>query len=356
MFILCKPPCALKNRLPRMWPIQCDQWMKGEGRRSGSACSLAMTLIWIGLTAIGCKPEPSASLMRQSPSQGETASEPSRLVQASSAEPVPKPHEDLDATLWMRTSAEYRVITKAIYRMAAERLEEALADPTWSAIPGIRTDPITELPPAVIVDVDETVLDNSGYQVQLIQNGGEYVKNEWQDFVALEASTAIPGAEEFLDACRAAGVKVFFVTNREASMENHTRANLTALDLLSARTDADEDTVLCKSERDEWKSDKTTRRAHVAQSYRVLLLIGDDLNDFLSVGDKPTSGDRKTLASQHDEYWGRKWIPLPNANYGGWERALYYFQDALPHETKLRKKREALVPTGVLEAAGGDGA
>jgi acid phosphatase len=303
-------------------------------------------LLFAGAMLPGCQSEqntaqqPTAST---TPQVVETPA-PSKLDQAVEVTTAQKPHEDLDATLWMQTSAEYGAITKVIYRAASDRLQEALADPNWSAIPGVESDPDGALPPAVILDVDETALDNSGYQVQLIQNGHEYSQHEWHQFVTTEASTAIPGAKEFVDACRAAGVKVFFVTNRDTSVENHTRANLESLGLLAPADKNEEDTLLCKNERPEWTINKATRRAHVAQSYRVLLLLGDDLNDFVWVGYKPTSADRRALATQHDEAWGRQWFPLPNANYGGWERSLYYFQDALPHETKLRKKHEALIP------------
>jgi acid phosphatase len=290
---------------------------------------------------VGCQFEqPTAS----STPQVVEAKSPNQLVQATAVAPVPKPHEDLDATLWMQTSAEYGAITKVIYRAASDRLQAALADSSWSAIPGIATERASALPPAVILDVDETVLDNSSYQVQLIQNSDEYNPNGWYQFVATESSTAIPGAKEFVDACRAAGIQVFYVTNREANVETHTRANLQSQGLLGPEDENEEDTLLCKNEREDWTTDKTTRRIHVSQSYRVLLLLGDDLNDFVWVGFKPTVADRRAAAEQYDEYWGRKWFPFPNANYGGWERSLYYFQDELPHETKLRKKHEALNP------------
>ncbi len=133
---------------------------------------------------------------------------------------------------------------------------------------------------------------------------------------------------------------VFFVTNREHSVEDVTRRNLEQLQL---RDPADStDNLLTKREQEDWGSDKAPRREAIARDYRVLLLVGDDLNDFASVGNKPTAPARKTMAAQFDDMWGVKWFVLPNPNYGGWERALYQFNDRMPRDQKINEKRKNL--------------
>ncbi len=251
-------------------------------------------------------------------------------------------HEDLDAALWMQTSAEYAAIAEMVYDSAGQHVERVLRQSSWSALPSQR-DPGSAngkpRPAAVILDVDETVLDNSAFQVQLIQQGGEYNKTSWLAFCDQSESTAIPGAKRFIDRCRAADVSVYFVTNRDATSKSSTCRNLTALELLP---EGDEQHVLCKGEQPDWTSDKESRRRFITETHRILALLGDDLNDFVFVGTKPTASERLQLSVEHNQMWGHGWFMLPNANYGGWERALYEWNDGLPRSEKLRHKRKNL--------------
>ncbi len=254
-------------------------------------------------------------------------------------------HEDLDATLWMQTSAEYQAACLQAYHSAEQQLSKALQDDDWSA-DLIQSESLLQtrfglesLPPAIILDVDETVLDNSPYQARRIQKGGGFDLDSWHQWVEESNADPVPGVKPFLDKAREAGVAVFFVTNRESSVEAATRRNLEAIGL--SKPDAP-DRILSKHERDEWSSDKATRRAHIARHYRILLIVGDDLNDFVSVGTKPSAETRRQLAIDYKDMWGSRWILLPNADYGGWERALYDWDNAATHQDQLQKKLEAL--------------
>ena len=268
------------------------------------------------------------------------------LMGCQPASPTVEPHEDLDAALWVSTSAEYRAITEAAYRVASEKLTLAIADPTWSALPGQQdalqnssdSDP---LPLAVII-VDETVLNNIPFQTRMIESAKVYRPQDWHDWVDEAAATLVPGARDFIADCMEKGVTIFFVTNRRAEVERGTRRNLEALEIVAPGAS---DTILSKYERDEWTSDKTTRRQFVSSRYRVLLLIGDDLNDFIWVDVSPTAEARCEAAESHRQWWGHKWFMIPNPNYGGWERALYGFDDELPRADVLRKKEAALPDT-----------
>ncbi len=276
----------------------------------------------------------------------------------SGCEPPPPPtataHEDLDATAWIQTSAEYQAITQQTYRCAIDCLELARKDPKWSAIPSQAKELSTlpadaePKPNAVILDVDETVLDNSGYQAGLIERDEGYRPESWETWVRAEVAKTVPGAKTFLDVCRASNVTVFFVTNRENKVESATRSNLEKQGLVPAN---DPDLILSKHEREAWDSNKELRRQFIASRYRVLLLVGDDFNDFVWAGEKPTASQRVALALEYDTYWGRKWFVLPNPNYGGWERALYSFDDSRSRGEQRYLKRQSLQSIDALKAA-----
>jgi 5'-nucleotidase (lipoprotein e(P4) family) len=224
-------------------------------------------------------------------------------------------HEDLNGVLWVQTSAEYWALASTTYDNAEVVLEQAKNQKSWSA--ALEQQPgYDNLPPAVILDLDETVLDNSSAQGQFVLDRTGYRPDAWTAWVHTVAATAIPGAQAFIARAEKDGVKVFFVTNRSLIEQPDTLKNLAALGIT-----ASDDTVLCSGENG-WTSDKTARRAQIAQSYRVLLLVGDDMNDFVSTA-KLTPAERIALAKQHADRWGKSWILLPNAMYGSWERALY---------------------------------
>lgn len=227
-------------------------------------------------------------------------------------------HELLHSLLWMQTSAEYRTITATTYRLAEEALDRALRDRTWTAAVE-QTGDFQDLPPAVILDLDETVLDNGPFEGRLIKDRTTFSQSKWDQWVQEADAQAIPGALEFIGAARRKGVTLFFIANRQARHESSTRKNLEDLGIPLPK---DLDTVLLEGEAPyTWPSDKSSRRRHVADRYRILLLIGDDLGDFLSgAGDLP--GNRLRLAQQQQR-WGISWFLLPNPIYGSWERSLY---------------------------------
>ena len=124
---------------------------------------------------------------------------------------------------------------------------------------------------------------------------------------------------EFARYAQSKGVTIFYVTNRYVDVEAPTRENLSRLGF---PLDAATDHVLTRKERPEWAaSDKTSRRQFVARTHRVLLLIGDDFNEFVSAAGK-TAEERAQLNAQHASRWGLRWIMLPNPTYGSWEAAL----------------------------------
>jgi acid phosphatase len=287
--------------------------------RLGFACTLAVALSACATT----RPNPPAA--------------PPAPPSTPSVEAPPSEHPTLYATLWIQTAAEYRASAWQAYAAARSSLARALNDSTWTAALEQEGALYGGLPPAIIVDVDETVLDNSPSQARVIRSGGEFDPEAWAEWVEEGRAPPVPGAPEFLARADSLGVTVFYVTNRDAPNEAATRRNLEAVGL---PLESDVDTVLLRGEREEWASDKSSRRMAVAERYRVVLLVGDDFNDFVPAN--LPRGDRDRLVERYRDRWGERWIVLPNPTYGSWERALYSGATDPDEADRARLRLEAL--------------
>lgn len=299
----------------------------GETRMPGAVGLLALLLVPLVCVVGSCAPIDSGDRAGAAGSQ--------------MPEAAPPGFEGLNATLWTQRSVEYDGIAWQAYVVARIMLERALEDPSWSAALE-QSDASAELPPAVILDVDETVLDNSPYQARLVLDEGVFERETWDAWVLESAAEAVPGALEFCQYAASRGVTVVYLTNRRAHLEEATRANLAALGF---PIDEDIDAVLTRGERPEWDfSDKGPRRQHVAATHRILLLIGDNMGDFVSAA-SGTVAERATFAGEHADWWGRRWIVLPNSQYGSWEGAIIGYDYSLPLADQRRLKLDALDPS-----------
>jgi len=241
-------------------------------------------------------------------------------------------HEKLIPTLWTQTSVEWRASCVQAYRNAERMLDKARKNKSWTAAVE-QQGRFKKLPPAVILDIDETVLDNSPGQARQVLKGSDYVPADFTAWVLEEKAEAIPGALEFCRYAHGQGVRVFYVTNRDGKEEEATRRNLARLGF---PLDAKEDVVLCRGEKPAWStSDKSSRRSEIAARYRILLLVGDDFGDFLG-GVRVSIPRRREMAAPYDSYWGTRWIVLPNPGYGSWEQA--FFPEGAPPDPQARLK------------------
>lgn len=250
----------------------------------------------------------------------------------------PGPDDRLNATLWMQQAVEYKATTDAIYALAADRLDEALADKSWTATPDAQQAGYEKLPPAIILDADETVLDNSPYQAWMAKTGAGYSRETWTAWANAGEAGAVSGAIEFTKAAAAKGVKVFYVTNRTADTEAGTARNLEALGFPMG---GNVDTVLTRGEYADWTSAKGTRRAFVAKDYRVLLLLGDNFGDFTDDYDG-SPADRQGVYEANAAHWGRDWLMLPNPAYGSWESSAFGGDYSLSPEAQRELKIDQL--------------
>ncbi|WP_425481472.1 5'-nucleotidase, lipoprotein e(P4) family [Luteimonas suaedae] len=265
---------------------------------------------------------------------------------AAPAAPTATADDNLNAVLWMQASAEYHAAALSLYRAAGDRLDEALADPDWDALVAeerAAAGSAAGRPPAVIVDIDETVLDNSPYQARLVRGGAEYDEATWAAWVDERQAGPIPGALAFARLADARGVTLVYLSNRTQASADATVANLRAVGFPVA-----DDSVFlglgtevegCQSR----GSEKDCRRVLAGRRYRVLMQFGDQLGDFVRV-ERNTPQARAQLLATHGEWFGERWWMLPNPSYGGWEAAAFGNARDLPREARRQAKRDALDP------------
>jgi len=214
---------------------------------------------------------------------------------------TPTPAEaDPPAVHWVRTSAEYEAIFEQVYRIARDRvLQLALSRPDGSW--------------GVILDADETILDNSTYQQRRAQAGLGYTPESWTDWVHEEAAPALPGARDFVRTIQGAGGRVAVVTNRTEAECQATRRNLRAVDI-------EADVVLCRPPE---SGDKEPRFRAVQEGtthaglppLEVLAWVGDNIQDFPDMTQDLWGGSHRDF-----EPFGSVYFVLPNPMYGSWQR------------------------------------
>ena len=241
---------------------------------------------------------------------------------AASSAPTPA-HDNLNATLWMQNSVEYAATSVQAFRQACDALAQALADPRWNALPldeQRQVQGFESLRPAVIADLDETLVDNSPYQARQVLAGGGFDSASWTAWVGEARARAVPGALEYARCAEQHGVALVYLSNRKHEGEREpTIANLRALGFPFGP--AGEELVLLRGDPRAPGHEKGTRRKWVAERYRVVQLLGDNLGDFLD-GIEATPAERQALTEPYMDWWGRRWFMLPNPSYGSWESAL----------------------------------
>ena len=240
------------------------------------------------------------------------------------------PQQEIDdapdrSYLWVRDSAEYRAISRQVYRAASMAMPALIADKNWSAIPYQAN--AENLPPAIIMDIDQTLVNGIDFQ---LGHEPPFTAQKFDDWNASHVATPVPGAPEFVKLARASGVRVFFLTNRYCDTtadSSCAQKQISVQDLIEAGIPADDADVSLAGERPNWGSEKKVRRDHIAEDYRVIMLFGDDLGDFIPcVRRRPlvpcteggTIANRYTLTDEHAAYWGDGWYVLPNPMYGSW--------------------------------------
>jgi 5'-nucleotidase (lipoprotein e(P4) family) len=206
-------------------------------------------------------------------------------------------------TRWMRDSAEYFTLAKQTYRLAEQSVRAThKAQKNW----------------AVVLDLDETVIDNSTYQIERRAYGTSFDMDSWNAWCERRTAGAVPGAKDFVDAVRKMGGHIIYLSNRHNSTETATIDNLKALSLWSKG-----DTICLKSDDEAYT--KGVRRTEVrtglgecavkGKELVVLAYLGDNIHDFPEQSEEVQEGGR-------DAQFGHRYFMFPNPMYGSWSRRI----------------------------------
>ncbi|MCM3567944.1 5'-nucleotidase, lipoprotein e(P4) family [Neobacillus mesonae] len=241
------------------------------------------------------------------------------------AQPVKNPpaeayEQNTMSILWFQNAGEAKALYYQGYNIGKLRLDEILRKKQYNR----------SLKPAIVLDIDETVLDNSPYHASFIINGNGN-RFDWSKWFNRAEARALPGALDFLRYADSKGVEIFYISNRQEKQKEATIKNLKNV----GAPQANPDHVLLQQKNEKGKE---TRRNHVAKTHDIVLLFGDNLGDFSGFDGLTDTGRVKTVDKMKEEF-GKKLIVFPNPMYGDWEEAIYDFEQKKSWEeiTKLRK-------------------
>ena len=198
---------------------------------------------------------------------------------------------------WQKNSAEYVALSYQAYNLAKFKLDEKLNLEFNKR-------------PAIVIDLDETVLNNLPYNEMLIDSSEVFTQESWSKWVNKKIATKVPGSLEFINYAKSKNVKIVYLSNRRVENYDPTKENLVSLGY-----PFDEDTLMLL--RDE-TGDKTARR-NTLNDYEIIMLLGDNLADFNSVFYKKSNNERIRSVDSLSSMFGDKFIILPNLIYGDWE-------------------------------------
>jgi 5'-nucleotidase (lipoprotein e(P4) family) len=243
-----------------------------------------------------------------------------------------QPHSDTEylegAVLWQQTSGERRALSYQAFNLARMMLDRDL-----------RMNRKSRQRRAIIVDLDETIIDNIRNQARMVKDGAPFTPDSFTAWANRAECTAIPGALEFLRYANSRGVRVFYITNRKQNEREGTMRNLRNLGF----PNVNDETLMIRPS--DGNLSKEPRRLAVSAKYRVVLLMGDDLNDFAAVFENNQTIDgRLAAADRNRKQFGTQFIVLPNPMYGNWESVLYDYNFKLTEAQKAEKRRAALKP------------
>jgi 5'-nucleotidase (lipoprotein e(P4) family) len=212
------------------------------------------------------------------------------------------------ATAYQQRSAEYKALCYQAFNIARSRIEEFNRQRSPK-------------PKAIMTDIDETILNNSPYQAHQLLQGRDYDLVSWKEWTAKGEADTIPGALHFLKYAASTGIEIFYVTNRDEDEREGTLKNLQKFNF----PNADNNHLLLKGN----TSSKEPRKNSIAETHTIVLLMGDNMNDFSFLFEKKSSDERDKVADSFAGEFGNRFIVLPNPVYGDWESSLYHYKYGL---------------------------
>ncbi len=226
------------------------------------------------------------------------------------------------STLWYQKSGEMKAIYYQCFNWAKLRVDQVLAENTESR-------------KAVIVDIDETMLDNSPYEANCIITGKSYTKETWIEWCSQINAKPLPGAVEFSKYAESKGIEVFYISNRSVDVFDVTLKNLQKENFAFA----DSAHLLLKSD----TRSKKPRRDIVLENHEIILLIGDNLLDFSEIFEDRSINFGFNTVDEKKEDFGTKFIVLPNPMYGDWEKEVLENRKGLSDKEKYDLRKSKLI-------------
>ncbi|MBU8893676.1 MAG: 5'-nucleotidase, lipoprotein e(P4) family [Bacteroidales bacterium] len=226
------------------------------------------------------------------------------------------------STLWYQKSGEMKAIYYQCFNWAKLRVEMSLQNNH------------SEIKKAVVVDIDETMLDNSPFETKSINTGQGYSRETWGGWTSKIDAKPLPGAVEFSKYAESRGVEVFYISNRGVADFDVTLKNLQNENFAFA----DSAHLLLKTN----TNSKKERRSLVTENYEIILLIGDNLGDFSEIFEDRSLNYGFDEVEKHKSDFGDKFIVLPNPMYGSWENAVFENNKELTNEEKYALRKNAL--------------
>ncbi|MGJ8652544.1 MAG: 5'-nucleotidase, lipoprotein e(P4) family [Opitutaceae bacterium] len=228
--------------------------------------------------------------------------------------------QSTQAVLWMQNAGEYQALCYQAFNTAKDAVDQAKQTKPW----------------AVVVDLDETMIDNSPYAAWLLLNQTSYQPDTWAAWCEAAEAPAIPGALEFANYVINQGGSLFYVSNREHITFEATQKNLRELGF----PEVNETHMFLKKE----TSNKQPRFQRITDAgYDIVLILGDNLNDFPELNTwHKSNADRNASTIAHQSKFGPRCIVLPNPSYGDWESGLTDGYHILSPENKLRLRQDKL--------------
>ncbi|MBT7608175.1 MAG: 5'-nucleotidase, lipoprotein e(P4) family [Bacteriovoracaceae bacterium] len=229
----------------------------------------------------------------------------------------------LASTLWIQNAGEAKALYYQAFNFAKLRLDEDL-----------KKNKSTKKR-AIVVDADETVVDNSPYQAKNYLDNHGYTTTSWAEWVNAAKAPATPGSLEFLRYAAKQGVTVFYITNRGHVLKDSTFKNLKELGFPIKK-----ENLMMKTT----TSSKKERREKVLKNYRIILLIGDNLIDFSEIFEHLPTDERISVVAENKNKFGKQFIMLPNPMYGDWEKAIYNYDRKINQKDQANLRQQALRP------------
>ncbi|WP_459480945.1 5'-nucleotidase, lipoprotein e(P4) family [Clostridium saccharoperbutylacetonicum] len=226
------------------------------------------------------------------------------------------------ALQYQYVSGEVEALQYQTYNMATEKIKDIAKNYK-------KTKPM-----AVVLDLDETVLNNYGSEIGDFLDGKPYSSDRWHAWVLKEKATVIPGADKFLDTANTLGVQVYYISNRSVTEQDATINNLKKLGL----PHADKAHVLVKTD----SSSKQARVDAVAKDNNIVMYVGDNLGDFPADFYNKLNDARKDIVEKNIDKFGTEYIILPNATYGDWDNATFGYNFKKTDAEKIQDRINAL--------------